>query len=88
MTYDIAIVSLITFVSALIYLEKGKLPQRFVKVALWKLLLIQLAFILLGLFLAVLIRLLYIPIIFTICAGCVILWRYRKTIDEWENKNV
>ncbi|KXT62531.1 MULTISPECIES: hypothetical protein [Lactococcus] len=84
MSYDIAVVSFITFLTAMIYLEKGKVPEFLRKGKLFKVIPMLLLFIIMMLTLSVLTHILYFAVVATIMSSCLLLWRFKSYVDQWD----
>lgn len=86
MTYDVAIVSLITFLINLILLSKKGLPKIIKKIRFGYFLLVSLLAIIVSMILTVITHLMYFPIITTITVSCMIMWKYREAEKEREKE--
>ncbi|WP_347962749.1 hypothetical protein [Lactococcus formosensis] len=84
MSYDIVVVSFITFLTAMIYLEKGKVPEFLRKGKLFKVIPMLLLFIIMMLTLSVLTHILYFAVVATIMSSCLLLWRFKSYVEQWD----
>ncbi|WP_332407686.1 hypothetical protein [Pseudolactococcus laudensis] len=83
MTYDVAIISVITFIISMICLEKNHVPMFVKTLSMLKIVPLCLLVILLSMGLTVLTHLLYFVIVVTIMSACLIFWRYHKHTETW-----
>ena len=85
MTYLVAIVSFITFFGSQILIEKKKIPQILIKQNLLGVILISILFISISLIMAMVTKLVLIPIVATLFFASVISRKYREKFREMES---
>lgn len=84
MTYDVAIISALTFIITMFCLEKNHVSKRVKTLSMVKLVPLCLLAIVLAIGLTILTHLLYFVIIISMMSACVIFWRYHKRMNEWQ----
>lgn len=85
MTYLVAFVSVVTFFGSQILIEKGKIPNILIRQNLLGIILISLLGITISLILAVLTKIMLLPIIATLFFASVISWKYRQKFEKIES---
>jgi thiamine transporter ThiT len=85
MTYDVAVISALTFIVSMFCLEKNHVPRAVKTLSLLKIVPLCLLAISLGIGLTILTHLLYFIIIISIMSACLIFWRYHQRMDDWED---
>ncbi|MGF2055843.1 hypothetical protein [Vagococcus fluvialis] len=85
MTYLVAIVAFITFFSSQILIEKKKIPKILQEQKLLGIILISILGISVSLILAVLTKIVLIPVVVTLFFASVISWKYREKFKEMES---
>ncbi|GAX47757.1 hypothetical protein RsY01_1360 [Lactococcus reticulitermitis] len=86
MTYDVAIISALTFIVSLFCLEKNHVPTAVKTLSMLKLVILCLLAILLAMGLTILTHLVYFVIIISMMSACTIFWRYHKKMNDWEDR--
>ncbi|GHU43543.1 hypothetical protein FACS1894193_10570 [Bacilli bacterium] len=84
MTYDVAILSAITFVVSMVCLEKNHVPKFVKTLSMLKLVPLCLFMIAISIGLTILTHLLYFVIVVTIICASLIFWRYHKHTETWD----
>ncbi|OTP32001.1 hypothetical protein A5798_002024 [Enterococcus sp. 6C8_DIV0013] len=85
MTYLVAIVAFITFFGFQILIEKKKIPKILQEQKLLGIILISILGISVSLILAVLTKIVLIPVVVTLFFASVISWKYREKFKEMES---
>lgn len=84
MTYDFAIVSLITFLVMMVYLEKGRVPVILKKGSFLKIIPLLLLFLAVMLTFSALTHILHFSVIATVMSSCLLLWRFKERVEHWD----
>lgn len=87
MTYDVAIISAVTFVISMFCLERNHMPSFMKSLSMIKLVPICLLTILIGMGLSILTHLLYFVVVVSIMCACLIFWRYQQHMSSWDKKH-
>lgn len=85
MTYLVAIVAFITFFGSQMLIEKKKIPKILQEQKLLGIILISILGISVSLILAVLTKIVLIPVVVTLFFASVISWKYREKFKEMES---
>jgi NADH:ubiquinone oxidoreductase subunit 6 (subunit J) len=86
MTYELAVVSFITFLIMMIFLEKGKgRVSNFLKnVSFFKLIILTILFIAAMIGVSAWMQNFMCAAAATVSSSCLLLWRFREYVDHWK----